>query len=59
MNVHYQDYLGQWRLWLSFLNDARVDPLTEFYGELARIKLKSMSCIYLIRGIVKEEPVKK
>jgi hypothetical protein len=19
MNVHYQDYLGQWRLWLSFL----------------------------------------
>jgi hypothetical protein len=20
MNVHYQDYLGQWRLWLSFLS---------------------------------------
>jgi hypothetical protein len=25
MNVHYQDYLGQWRLWLSFLTNKPID----------------------------------
>jgi hypothetical protein len=30
MNVHYQDYLGQWRLWLSLLSlsDLRNLQLT-------------------------------
>jgi hypothetical protein len=28
MNVHYQDYLGQWRLWLSLLKPT---PLGHWY----------------------------
>jgi hypothetical protein len=32
MNVHYQDYLGQWRLWLSFLIDGIDDVDTTIKG---------------------------
>jgi hypothetical protein len=35
MNVNYQDYLGQWSLWLSFL--ISVEPITIFWTLEAQI----------------------
>jgi hypothetical protein len=36
MHVHYQDYLGQWRLWLSLLSNVRKTHATPWTNSLGQ-----------------------
>jgi hypothetical protein len=39
MNVHYKDYLRQWRLWLSFLIDDKTSSKEPAYDMIMGMDL--------------------
>jgi hypothetical protein len=57
MNVHYKDYLRQWRLWLSFLNGVDLQfqimivhlELDQFRGNVVTVNVVVIVVITMIR----------